>query len=90
MPKTKTCLEFHLDLFFSSNGAVDNKYYQENSPAGTAFAIVWPIIYLWNAAAILYIFISMFLFEDKSPVNIKPTLIPIVSHDSAIYCRVSS
>ena len=58
---------------------VSGKYYQEVTPAGTAFAIVWPIIYLWNAVAVVYLAISLFLSEKKSPVNFNPTLVPIVS-----------
>ena len=58
---------------------MDDKYYQEVSPDGVAFAIVWPIIYVWNTIAIAYIAISVFLPARKSPVNTRPTLVPIVS-----------
>ena len=71
---------FYEGLFYSSNGYVDDKYYQEVSPEGTAFAIIWPIIYVWNTVAIVYIAVSMCLPERKSPVNTQPTLVPIVSH----------
>nr|CAB3262977.1 uncharacterized protein LOC100186076 [Phallusia mammillata] len=63
-------------LYFSTNGDVDNKYFQQASPKAIAFAIVWPIIYLWNLAGIVYILVSCCLADEKSPVKMTPTLVP--------------
>ncbi|CAK8688929.1 unnamed protein product [Clavelina lepadiformis] len=62
-------------IYRSTNGAIDRKYFQHVSPAGTAFGIVWPIIYVWNLVAIVYLFVSLFLPPNKSPVNNNPTLV---------------
>ncbi|XP_076814738.1 uncharacterized protein LOC143460930 [Clavelina lepadiformis] len=63
-------------LYKNSTTAIDKKYPQEITPIGTVFGIVWPVIYLWNAVGIVYILISLFLPQHKSPVKIEPTLTP--------------
>ncbi|XP_078487676.1 uncharacterized protein LOC100186076 [Ciona intestinalis] len=62
-------------LYYSDNGAVDSKYYQEASPIGTAFAIVWPIIYVWNLAGVIYMIVSLWLPEIKSPLKTNPPIL---------------
>ncbi|XP_076813997.1 uncharacterized protein LOC143460393 [Clavelina lepadiformis] len=64
-----------VSIYRSTNGDVDRKYFQQASPAGIAFGIVWPIIYMWNLVAIVYLVASLFLPTNKSPVNVDPTLV---------------
>ncbi|CAK8688937.1 unnamed protein product [Clavelina lepadiformis] len=63
-------------LFKNSTSVIDRKYWQEITPIGTIFVIIWPVIYLWNAVGIFYLFASLFLPQHRSPVKIEPTLTP--------------
>jgi len=73
--KKQTCFALFSGLYLNYSGGVDRKYFQQVSPKGVAFSIVWPIIYLWNLAGIVYVLVSLWLPEVKSPVKLQPTLI---------------
>uniref|UniRef100_H2YLM8 Uncharacterized protein n=1 Tax=Ciona savignyi TaxID=51511 RepID=H2YLM8_CIOSA len=62
-------------LYYSNNGDVDNKYFQQASPAGIAFGIVWPIIYTWNLAGLIYILVSLCLADNNSPLKTDPPIL---------------
>ncbi|XP_076813709.1 uncharacterized protein LOC143460178 isoform X3 [Clavelina lepadiformis] len=62
-------------LFNNSINSLTEKYYEEVTPAGIVFGTIWPIIYVWNIAGIVYLVASVKLPTDQSPVNMSPTLI---------------
>ncbi|CAK8688936.1 unnamed protein product [Clavelina lepadiformis] len=62
-------------FFNNSISYLSLKYYEEVTPAPIVFGIIWPIVYVWNLAGVLYIVASVNLPTNQSPVNMSPTLI---------------
>ena len=67
-----------IGLFNNSIAYLSAKYYNEVTPAGFVFGVIWPLIYAFSLAGGIYLFASIFLPTNQSPVNNVPTLTPKV------------
>ena len=80
---------FYLGVFNESVGNISDKYFLELTPSSYVFGTIWPIIFLWTIVGKIYLVVSLFLPDNKSPVKIIPAFTPMVSNKIRFNCSAT-
>ena len=80
---------FFLGVFNESLGNISDKYFLELTPSSYVFGTIWPIIFLWTIVGKIYLVVSLFLPDNKSPVKIIPAFTPMVSNKIRFNCSAT-